>query len=69
MTQLFLLTKNHRYLKNNIFGEFVITIYRNIQPTFHYLFINRKKRSQQGYANTFKEKTKAEQQKDKDKYI
>jgi hypothetical protein len=35
--------QNHRFLKNNIFGEFVITIYRNIQPTFHYfLLIERK---------------------------
>jgi hypothetical protein len=42
MTQLFLLTKNHRFLKNNIFSEFVITINRNIQPTFHYLLIIRK---------------------------
>ena len=39
MTQLVLLTKNHRFLKNNIFGEFVITIYRNIQPTFSRGFI------------------------------
>ena len=38
MTQIFFI----KYLKNNIFGEFVITIYRNIQPTFHYLYINRK---------------------------
>ena len=41
MTEFFLLTKNHRFLKNNIFGEFVITIHRNIQPAFHYIFINK----------------------------
>ena len=31
------LTKNNRFFKNNIFGEFVIAIYRKIKPTFHYL--------------------------------